>query len=286
MTFVKLMNDKLFMTFFGDPENIFAIEYFLECYRNLKKGSLKGKLHLAFEKTLQRKNIKSKTNRCDIVIVEKNMVTNIEAYTQFGKDEMFKSGVYVCNLGDFFLSKMKKYKTIKKIVQINIVEKLSDAILEKQCESALTVFPLTEMLEIVIIRLDMLDKVDYNHGERTKDYVTFLKYLKAQDEEERISFEKKGRIYQKMNEKILSIIRAELNPNDFDHDSWCEKFAEKRGIAIGEKRGIAIGEKRGEERGENKLIQKMISKGKSDEDIANTTEIDIARIRKLRESMS
>ena len=117
---------------------------------------------------------------------------------------------------------------------------------------------------------DMLDKVDYNHGERTKDYVTFLKYLKAENKEERISFEKKGRIYQKMNEKILSIIRAELNPNDFDHDSWCEKFAEKRGIAIGE----------------NKLIQKMISKGKSDEDIANTTEIDIQRIRELRASMS
>ncbi len=285
MAFVKLMNDKLFMTFFGDPENIFAIEYFLECYRNLRKGSLKGKIHLAFEKTLQRKNIKSKTNRCDIVIVEKDMVTNIEAYTQFGKNEMYKSGVYVCNLGDFFLSKMKKYKTIKKIVQINIVEKLSDAILEKQCESALTVFPLTEMLEIVIIRLDMLDKVDYNHGERTKDYVTFLKYLKAENEEERISFEKKGRIYKKMNEKILNIIRDGLNPNDFDHDAWCEELAYRNGERKGEKRGITIGEERGITKGEDSLIQKMISKGKTDEDIANTTEIDIARIRKLRESM-
>ena len=280
--FVKLMNDKLFMTLFGNPENIYAIEYFLECYRNLKKGSLKGKLHLTFEKTLQRKNIKSKTNRCDIVIVEKDVVTNIEAYTQLGKDEMYKSGVYVCNLGDYFLSKMKKYKTIQKIVQINIVEKLSDAILEKQCESALTVFPLTEMLEVVIIRLDMLDKVDYNHGERTKDYVTFLKYLKAQDEEERISFEKKGRIYKKMNEKIMSIIRAGLNSNDFDHDVWCEELAYRKGERNGEKRG----EKRGIAIGEDSLIQKMISKGKTDEDIANTTEIDIARIRKLRESMT
>ncbi len=30
----------------------------------------------------------------------------------------------------------------------------------------------------------------------------------------------------------------------------------------------------------------MISKGKSDEDIANTTEIDIQRIRELRAAMS
>ena len=185
----SLMFDKLFINLFGNPKNIYAMEYFLECYRNLKAGSLKGKLNLAFESTLLRKNLESKTNRCDIVIVEEDVVTNIEAYRQFGKEELEKSGNYVFNLGDTFLSKMKKYKKIKKIVQINIVEKLNDSILKKQCENALTVFPLTEMLEIIIIRLDLIDKVDYNHGERTKDYVTFLKYLKARNQKERESFE-------------------------------------------------------------------------------------------------
>ena len=76
-----------------------------------------------------------------------------------------------------------------------------------------------------------------------------------------------------MNEEIAKLIRSCVNREDFDHDAWNQKIA------------FWKGEKSGEERGENKLIQKMIAKGKSDEDIANTTEIDIARIRKLRESM-
>ncbi len=282
----SLMDDTTFINFFGKPENIYAMEYFLECYLNLKEGSLKDKFQLLFEETLEKENNESKTNRVDILLMEPKIITNVEAYRNFGMFEMIKSTYYIFNLCYLYLVKKKKYKKVQKIRQINIVENLNDSILEKKCESALTVFPLNEMLEVVIIRLDMLDKVDYNHGERTKDYVTFLKYLKAKNSEERATFESEGSIYKKMNEEIAKLIRSCVNREDFDHDAWNQKIAfwkgEKSGEERGEQRGITIGE----ERGENKLIQKMISKGKSDEDIANTTEIDIARIRKLRESMT
>ena len=298
----SLMDDTTFINFFSKPENIYAMEYFLECYLNLEEGSLKDHFQLLFEETLEKENNESKTNRVDILLMEPEIITNVEAYRNFGMTEMVKSAYYIFNLCYLYLVKKKEYQEVQKIRQINIVENLKSSILEQKCESALTVFPLTEMMEIVIIRLDLLDKVDYNHGERTKDYVTFLKYLKAKNSEERAAFESEGSIYKKMNEEIAKLIRSCVERKDFDHDAWNEKLAfwdgkargiksgEKHGIAIGKERGIAIGEERGiaigEERGENKLIQKMISKGKSDEDIANTTEIDIKRIRELRASMT
>ena len=285
----SLMDDTTFINFFGKPENIYAMEYFLECYLNLEEGSLKDQFQLLFEETLEKENNKSKTNRVDILLMEPKIITNVEAYRSFGIFEMIKSAYYIFNLCYLYLVKKKKYQEVQKIRQINIVENLKDSILEQKCESVLTVFPLTEMLEIVIIRLDLLDKVDYNHGERTKDYVTFLKYLKAKNSEERISFESEGSIYKKMNEEIAKLIRSCVDRKDFDHDAWNERLAfwngEANGIKRGEKHGVQRGIAIGEERGENNLIKKMISKGKSDEDIANTTEIDIKRIQELRASM-
>ena len=61
-------------------------------------------------------------------------------------------------------------------------------------------------------------------------------------------------------------------------------IGEERGIAIGEERGIAIGESRGiaigEERVNERLINKMLSKGKSPEEIADLTDIPLEDILK------
>ena len=53
-------------------------------------------------------------------------------------------------------------------------------------------------------------------------------------------------------------------------------IGEERGIAIGESRGIAIGESRVNER----LIKKMLSKGKSPEEIADLTDIPLEDVQK------
>ena len=57
-------------------------------------------------------------------------------------------------------------------------------------------------------------------------------------------------------------------------------IGEERGIAIGEERGIAIGEERGVNIGKAHLINKMLSKGKSPEEIAELTDVPLEDILK------
>ncbi len=65
---------------------------------------------------------------------------------------------------------------------------------------------------------------------------------------------------------IPSKMDTELDPAFFNFDEWDRKM--------------------NFERGEDAIIQKMIAKGKSDKEIADTTEIDIKRIQELRAAMS
>ena len=109
---------------------------------------------------------------------------------------------------------------------------------------------------MMAIRLDYLKKVDYN-GSRSEDYIRLLKISKGNG------------VLESMCIDIPSKMDTELDPAFFNFDAWEQKMNFERG----------------EEAGENKLIQKMISKGISDEEIADTTEIDIKRIQELRASM-
>ena len=54
----SLMDDTTFINFFSKPENIYAMEYFLECYLNLEEGSLKDHFQLLFEETLEKEKLK------------------------------------------------------------------------------------------------------------------------------------------------------------------------------------------------------------------------------------
>ena len=248
----SLTEDRLFLDFFGRQENIRYLEYILEVLLDLNENSLHGKL--TFERTLERENIESKTNRCDIVYETDEILYNIEMYNLLDEKAFQKSTAYVITLSNNKLVKQEKYHPKKKLIQINIARHVSEE-MESTCEQCLTITPLNKYVSMMIIRLDCLEKVDYNRT-RSEDYIRLLKFLCID---------------------IPSRLDTELDPAFFDHDAWERKMNYERGEEAGEKRGITIGE--------DSLIQKMISKGKSDEEIADTTEIDIKRIQELRASM-
>ena len=280
----SLTEDRLFTDFFGRQENKRYLEYMLEVLLDLEEDSLHGKL--TFESTLERENIESKTNRCDIVYETEEILYNLEMYSLLDEKAFSKSTAYVITLSNNKLVKQERYHPKKKLIQINIARHVSEE-MESTCEQCLTLKPLNKYVNMIIIRLDCLEKVDYNRN-RSEDYIRLLKFLKAETQEEREKISKGNGVLESMCIDIPSRMDTELDPAFFNFDAW-DKFINdarreevvKEGIAIGEERGITIGE----ERAENKLIQKMISKGKSDEEIADTTEIDIKRIQELRAAM-
>ncbi len=273
----SLIEDRLFLDFFGRQENIRYLEYMLEVLLDLDENTLHGKL--TFESTLERENIESKTNRCDIVYETDDVIYNLEAYTTLDGKAFAKSTAYMITLSNNKLVKQEKYHPKKQLIQINIARHVSEE-MEKVCEQCLTLKPLNKYVSMMIIRLDCLEKVDYNRN-RSKDYIRLLRFLKAETQEEREEIAKGNGVMESMCIDIPSRMDTELDPAFFDHDAWERKMNYERGEEAGEKRGITIGE----ERAENNLIQKMIAKGKSDEEIADTMEIDIKRIQELRAAM-
>ena len=261
----SLIEDRLFLDFFGRQENIRYLEYMLEVLLDLEEHSLHGKL--TFESTLERENIESKTNRCDIVYETDDVIYNLEAYTTLDGRAFAKSTAYMITLSNNKLVKQERYHPKKQLIQINIARHVSEE-MESTCEQCLTLKPLNKYVSMMIIRLDCLEKVDYNRT-RSEDYIRLLKFLKAETQEEREKISKGNGVLENMCIDIPSRMDTELDPAFFDHDAWERKMNYERG----------------EEAGEDKLIQKMISKGKSDEEIADTTEIDIKRIQELRASM-
>ena len=272
----SLTEDRLFTDFFGRQENKRYLEYMLEVLLDLEGNSLHGKL--TFESTLERENIKSKTNRCDIVYETEEILYNLEMYSLLDEKAFSKSTAYVITLSNNKLVKQERYHPKKQLIQINIARHVSEE-MESTCEQCLTLKPLNKYVNMIIIRLDCLEKVDYNRN-RSEDYIRLLKFLKAETQEEREKISKGNGVLESMCIDIPSRIDTELDPAFFNFDAW-DKFINDARREEVVKEGIAIGE----ERAEDKLIQKMISKGKSDEEIADTTEIDIKRIQELRASM-
>ena len=276
----SLTEDRLFTDFFGRQENKRYLEYMLEVLLDLEGNSLHGKL--TFESTLERENIESKTNRCDIVYETEEILYNLEMYSLLDEKAFSKSTAYVITLSNNKLVKQERYHPKKQLIQINIARHVSEE-MESTCEQCLTLKPLNKYVNMIIIRLDCLEKVDYNRN-RSEDYIRLLRFLKAETQEEREKISKGNGVLESMCIDIPSRIDTELDPAFFNFDAW-DKFINDARREEVVKEGIAIGEERGITLGEDKLIQKMIAKGKSDEEIADTTEIDLKRIQELRAAM-
>ena len=272
-----LTEDRLFLDFFGRQENKMYVEYMLEVLLDLEENSLHGKL--TFESTLERENIESKTNRCDIVYETDDVLYNIEMYNLLDEKAFRKSTAYVITLSNNKLVKQEQYHPKKQLIQINIARHVSEE-MESTCEQCLTLTPLNKYVSVIIIRLDCLEKVDYNRN-RSEDYIRLLKFLKAETQEEREEISKGNGVLESMCIDIPSRMDTELDPKFFDHDAWDKLINDARLEEAGEKRGIAIGENNEKEA----TVERMIQKGLPDELISDISMMDISRIQELRASM-
>ena len=106
--------------------NIRYLEDFIESYLELKQGSLNKKLQVSYESSIPNSTYKEKANRCDlIVLVDNKFIINLEMYKIFNDEAFKKSRLYLMKIASLQLQVGKKYKSLIRVEQLNIIEKLS-----------------------------------------------------------------------------------------------------------------------------------------------------------------
>ena len=192
--FIPLTDDVMFKETFGRIQNILLIERFLEQYFHLPKGSLRGKVIVKMESTLEKGKYKDKNSRGDILLYLDDKIINLEVYRVFNKDSLDKSVFYSNRISGTSLETGADYHELKPFISINIVEKvegleLSDELISKY-KYRNHEGELTDKMEIVIIRLDKLKDEDYNVGE--DELKTTLRFIGAKTQEKRDYYAEEG----------------------------------------------------------------------------------------------
>ena len=284
--FVKLTDDILFKETFGREKNIRWIERLLEQYFELRRDSLKGKITVKMETTLEKGKYKDKNSRGDILIYLGNRIINLEAYGIFNKDALDKSVFYSNRISGTSLERGTKYEKLKPFISINIVEKVEGI---KLREEVITKYryrnketELTEKMEIVIIRLDKLKEIPYTVGEN--EFLTTLRFIGAETKEERKYYAKEGSKY---------LMSLEYFLNEFMNDEYCnqmftmENKIKETGIAEGKLYGKIEGIKEGKKEGKIEIAKDMlIEMPKIGIDkISKITKLPIEEIRKMKEEL-
>ncbi len=212
--FIPLTDDVMFKETFGRIKNILLIERFLEQYFHLPKGSLRKKVIVKMESTLEKGKYKDKNSRGDILLYLDDLIINLEVYRVFNKDSLDKSVFYSNRISGTSLEAGSDYTELKPFMSINIVEKVDGLELSDEVISNYRYRnkdgELIEKMEIVIIRLDKLKEIPYNVGE--DELITTLRFIRAETQEERDYYAKEG------GEYLMSV---NYFLNDFMDDEFC-----------------------------------------------------------------
>ena len=281
--FIPLTDDVLFKETFGRIQNILLIERFLEQYFHLPKGSLRGKVIVKMESTLEKGKYKDKNSRGDILLYLDDKIINLEVYRVFNKDSLDKSVFYSNRISGTSLEVGAEYSELKPFISINIVEKvegleLSDELISNyryQNEDG----ELTEKMEIVIIRLDMLKDEDYNVGE--DEFKTTLRFIGAQTQEKRDYYAEEG------GEYLMSV---NYFLNGFMDDEFCntmftmENKIKETGIAEGKIQGKAEGKAEGKMEEKLEIAKSMLKKSDIDY-VSEITGLSKKELKKLKKEM-
>ena len=194
--FKPLTDDSLFKETFGREKNILFLERFLEIFFGLPKGSLRGKITVKMETTLEKTKDGDKNCRGDILIYMDDKIINLELYSTFDDEALSKVIFYGERISGSLLDVGEKYKKAKKFISINIIDNVKVKV-HKEWQSKYRFryleHELTDKMEIQFLRLDKVRHIPYTVGE--SELVTLLRFIGAETKEERERYAKEGGEY-------------------------------------------------------------------------------------------
>lgn len=168
--FIWLTNDLVFKHIFSNKR---IIKDFYNSYLKYIKSDLTIlNVRVTKQKYIQNDNIKLHDYYLDIVLVLSNgELVNIEMYNNFGETECMKSLAYASYIYSHQLKKNNPYRRLKKVTSFNIMNgnyKLTNNEIINKYELINVINHkkiLKESIEMLLIRLDILDDISYSKDE-------------------------------------------------------------------------------------------------------------------------
>lgn len=246
-----LMEDFWIKNILGNDEYTKPLEVITENVLRLPKGILKNQIVIkGQEYPFKKATYKEKDVRADIyAFLGEDIILNLEAYKTFDKEKLRKSNVYLCRGYSSQLKKSMPYRKMKKFVQINLVDHVRSGVLEDKVIQRYFLedqgYPLTDDIQIYYIRLDLLDKLNYNVGISDEEFLDILRYLKARSETERKLYAERWVTIMTMEEYMEALLNDEVMNEERGMFKKAREYGIEEGIDIGKSQGISIGESRG-----------------------------------------
>ena len=295
---IDLMEDFWIKNILGNDEYTKPLEVITENVLRLPKGILKNQIIIkGQEYPLKKATYKEKDVRADIyAFLGEDIILNLEAYKTFDKEKLRKSNVYLCRGYSSQLKKSMPYRKMKKFIQINLVDHVRSGVLEDKVIQRYFLedqgYPLTDDIQIYYIRLDLLDKLNYNVGISDEEFLDILRYLKARSETERKLYAERWVTIMTMEEYMEALLNDEVMNEERGMFKKAREYGIEEGISqgidIGKSQGISIGESRGisigESRGIDFVAKNLLKETKDIGYISKVTGLTAEEIRKLKKN--
>ena len=275
-----LMHDLVFKESFANEHNRRPLESLLENLLNLSKGSLHGKLTVAYESQIGKNKIDEKASRTDIVIDFDDVVVDLEAYTYLDEASVDKSTFYVMKLSASRLVRGMKYEDLK-VVQYNFVDNVNVNIgpdIINQFHLVHSKYPeiriAEDKLNINYIRIDKVRELGYNENELMK----WLRFIAAKSYEERVAIAEGEEMFMEFNEWIDNYVNDDITKEALA--KWNKEIEENKHVKIAREQGIEIGK----EQNKKEIAKSMLRKGYSINEIAEISGLTMEAINDLKEN--
>ena len=267
--FIWLTSDFVFKHIFSNKRIIkdFYYSYLKYINSNLNISNIR----VTKQKYIQNNNIKLHDYYLDIVIVlSDGELVNIEMYNNFGETECKKSLAYASYIYSHQLRKNNPYKRLKKVTSFNIMNgnyKLSNNEIINKYELINVISHekiLNESIEMLLIRLDILDKISYSKSEER--FIRWCRLINAKTREEIMEIAQGDELMMSTVEMVDNFINDPEVISIFHDDSW----------------KVVSAEQRGKDKGIIQTAKNMLKENCNPEFISRVTNLSISEIKKLK----
>ena len=275
--FIWLTSDFVFKHIFSNKRII--KDFYYSYLKYINSDLTISNIRVTKQKYIQNNNIKLHDYYLDIVILlSDGELVNIEMYNNFGETECKKSLAYASYIYSHQLRKNNPYKRLKKVTSFNIMNgnyKLSNNEIINKYELINVISHekiLNESIEMLLIRLDILDKISYSKSEER--FIRWCRLINAKTREEIMEIAKGDELMMSTVEMVDNFINDPEVISIFHDDSWKVVSAEQRG----KDKGIVEGEKKGL----LKTAKNMLLRNYTPKEISEITNLSISEIKKLK----
>ena len=267
--FIWLTSDFVFKHIFSNKRIIKDFYYSYLKYINSDLNI--SNIRVTKQKYIQNNNIKLHDYYLDIVIVlSDGELVNIEMYNNFGETECKKSLAYASYIYSHQLRKNNPYKRLKKVTSFNIMNgnyKLSNNEIINKYELINVISHekiLNESIEMLLIRLDILDKISYSKSEER--FIRWCRLINAKTREEIMEIAQGDELMMSTVEMVDNFINDPEVISIFHADSW----------------KVVSAEQRGKDKGIIQTAKNMLKENCNPEFISRVTNLSISEIKKLK----